>query len=216
MRISTDPIILGSWAVVDKAKTILDVGTGTGIIALMLAQRSTAKIDAIDIDEQCVRQAKLNFQRSKWDKRLNVYQVGLQNFHSEKPYDIIISNPPYFPLPETQLSKADAKARYTHTLSFEDLADHVKRLLDPDGFFYVIFPVHEGAYFTNIAEKRKLFLNEYLWIKTSSRKKFPKRILMSFSLKRRNIESDELMVIQDDHGYTEQYKALTGDFYLKF
>ena len=216
MKISTDSVLIGAWAEAAKAKTILDIGTGTGVIALMLAQRSSAKIDAIDIDLNSVQQAKENFQQSKWKSRLKVHHTSLQDFYPLNIYDIIVSNPPYFPCPHSHKEKEGAQARYTHKLSFAELADNVVRLLSPKGSFYVIFPIHEGAYFTNEAEKKKLYLTNYTWVKTSSRKKFPKRILMRFESHRQRDINDNLFVIQSDNRYTDEYKALTRDYYMNF
>jgi tRNA1Val (adenine37-N6)-methyltransferase len=216
MKISTDSVLIGAWANPQKAKSILDIGTGTGIISLMLAQRSDATIHAIDIDEKSCVQAKDNFSKSKWKKRLSVYQTALQEFSASSPYDIIVSNPPYFPLPVSHKEKEGAQAKYTHMLSFADLVNSVVRLLSPKGCFYVIFPIHEGAFFTNEAEKRKLFLTDYVWVKTTTRKKFPKRILMKFEFTEKPIDDDKVLVIQEDNGYTDEYKALTKEYYMKF
>ena len=180
MKISTDSVLLGAWAETGKAKSILDIGTGTGIIALMLAQRSSAIIDAIDICPDACTQAKENFSRSKWKKRLHVHCSPLQEFDSKKKYDLIISNPPFFPCPKTHKEKDGAQARFTHKLSLAELAECVAGLLSPKGSFYAILPIHEGSYFTNEAEKRNLFLVNYTWVKTTAQKKFPKRMLMQF------------------------------------
>lgn len=216
MKISTDSVLIGAWAGVDDSKFILDIGTGSGIIALMLAQRSNAQIDAIDMDEDACSQAKDNFSKSKWGKRVNIFQSSLQNFFPNKKYDLIISNPPYFPLPNSHKEKEGTHGKYTHMLPFVELVEGVIRLLSPTGCFYVIFPVHEGAFFTNEAEKRKLFLTDYVWVKTTTRKKFPKRILMKFELSEKPINDNKLFVIQNDSGYTDEYKELTKDYYLKF
>ena len=216
MKISTDSVLIGAWTNVEKARSILDIGTGTGIISLMLAQRSSARIQAIDIDEGACSQAKENFTSSKWKKQLEISHSSLQDFSPDSKYDVIVSNPPYFPLPKTHENKKGAHAKYTHTLSFQNLLDGIIRLLSPKGAFYVIFPIHEGAYFTNEAEKRKLFLTDYVWVKTTTRKKFPKRILMKFEFSEKLMNDDKILVIQGDNGYTDEYKELTKDYYLKF
>lgn len=216
MKISTDSVLLGAWAAPKKSKKILDIGTGTGIIALMLAQRTSATIDAIDICPDACIQAKENFSRSKWKKRLHVHCSPLQEFASKKKYDIIVSNPPFFPCPKTHIDKDGAQAKFTHKLSLAELAKSVVRLLSPKGSFYVILPVHEGTHFTNEAENKKLFLVNYTWVKTTARKKFPKRILMRFEFFKKNIEDNNLLVIQSDNGYTDEYKELTKEYYMKF
>ena len=216
MKVSTDSVLLGAWADTEKAKKILDIGTGTGIIALMLAQRSSAIIDAIDICPDACTQAKENFSKSKWEKRLNIHCIPLQKLASKKKYDVIVSNPPFFPCPKTHIGKDGAQARFTHKLSLAELADGVVRLLSPKGSFYVILPIHEGAYFTNEAEKRKLFLTDYTWVKTTNRKRFPKRILMHFEFSAKQMQEDKLLIIQNDNRFTQEYKELTKDYYLKF
>ncbi|TAL60264.1 MAG: methyltransferase domain-containing protein [Bacteroidetes bacterium] len=216
MKLGTDSVLIGAWAKSDKAKRILDIGSGTGVIALMLAQRTKAEIDAIDIEYAAHIQAKENFHASKWNKRLNSFHTSLQEFSPGKKYDLIVSNPPYFPLPRSHEEKAGNQARFTHLLSFCDLADHVVRLLASKGSFYVIFPIHEGAVFTNEAEKRKLYLSNFVWVKTTNRKKFPKRILMKFGFSRMKDMEDTLLVIQAEKKYTDEYKFLTKDYFLQF
>jgi len=216
MKISTDSVLLGAWVNSEKAKSILDIGTGSGVIALMLAQRSSADIDAIDISEDAFVQAKENFSESKWAKRLKCYLSTLQKFTSKKKYDIIVSNPPFFQCPKSHVDTKGAQARFTHKLSFEELADGVLRLLSPKGKFFVILPIHEGSCFTNEAEKRNLFLTNFVWVKTTTRKKTPKRILMQFEFKRKAFSDDTVLVIQSDNTYTDEYKQLTKDYYLRF
>ncbi|MEK6615360.1 MAG: hypothetical protein AABZ32_04500, partial [Bacteroidota bacterium] len=133
-----------------------------------------------------------------------------------KKYDLIVSNPPFFPCPKTHIEKDGAQERYNHKLSFAELAECVVRLLSSKGSFYVILPIHEGTYFTNEAEKRNLFLVNYTWVKTTSRKKFPKRILMQFGFFKQPMQEDNILVIQKGNYYTKEYKALTKDYYLKF
>ena len=216
MKLGTDSVLLGAWVKKEKAKRILDIGTGTGVIALMLAQHTKAEIDAVDIEYAAHVQAKENFAASKWSKRLNSFHSSLQEFSPNKKYDLIVSNPPYFPLPKSHKEQEGAQARFTHLLSFGDLAEHVVRLLSAKGTFAVIFPVHEGAMFTNEAEKRGLFLTNYVWVKTTDRKKFPKRILMEFEFSKRELVDDSLLIIQQGDKYTDEYRAMIRDYFLKF
>ena len=149
-------------------------------------------------------------------KRLTVHCCQLQEFDSEKKYDVIVSNPPFFPCPKSHLEKKGSQARFTHKLSLAELAGRVVKLLSAKGSFYAILPIHEGAHFTNEAEKRDLFLTHYTWVKTTARKKFPKRILMRFEFFKKNIDDDNLLVIQQNNSYTDEYKKLTKDYYIKF
>lgn len=216
MKLGTDSVLIGAWAKNNNAKKILDIGTGTGVIALMMAQKTKAHIDAIDIEYAAHIQAKENFSASPWSKRLNSFHTSIQEFSSAKKYDLIISNPPYFHLPTSHKEKEGNQARFTHLLSFSDLAEHVVRLLSAKGNFYVIFPIHEGAMFANEAEKRGLYLTDMVWIKTTNRKKFPKRILMQFGFSKKDDIDDSLLIIQSENKYTEDYKELTKEYYLQF
>lgn len=216
MKLGTDSVLLGAWPRKDKVKRILDIGTGTGVIALMLAQRTKAEIDAIDIEYAAHVQARDNFAASKWNKRLNSHHCSLQEFSPNKKYDLIVSNPPYFLLPGSHKEKPGAQARYTHLLSFSDLAEHVVRLMADKGTFCSVFPIHEGAMFTNEAEKKGLYLTNFVWVKTASRKKFPKRILMEFGFSKKESVIDSMLVIQSDGKYTQEYKNLTKDYFLQF
>jgi len=214
MKLGTDSILLGAWTKAKDEKRILDVGTGSGVIALMLAQKTKAQIDAIDIEYAAHIQAKENFFNSKWKPRLTSIHSSIQEFSPTKKYDLIVSNPPYFPLPKSHISSNGNQARFTHLLSFSDLAKHVIRLLNTKGRFFVILPIHEGAMFTNEAEKRKLYLNNYVWVKTTNRKKFPKRILMEFSNSTSDIKDDSMIIIQADNKYTQAYKDLVKGYFL--
>lgn len=216
MKLGTDSVLIGAWANPERAKKVLDIGTGTGVIALMLAQRSKAQVDAIDIEYAAHIQARENFSSSKWSKRLDSHHTSIQEFEPGKKYDLIVSNPPYFPLPTSHKEIEGNQARFTHLLSFSDLAEHVVRLLSAKGKFCVIFPVHEGAMFTNEAEKRKLYLTNFVWVKTTNRKKFPKRILMEFSFTKKKDIMDSMLVIQNENKFSEEYRSMTKDFYLKF
>ena len=214
MKLGTDSVLIGAWANKEKPKRILDIGTGTGVIALMLAQRFTAEIDAIDICPEACSQTKENFSQSKWSSRLTLHHCALQDFAPKKKYDLIVSNPPYFPLPSSHKEKKGAQAWFTHLLPFAELAEGVVRLLSSKGSFCVILPIHEGAAFTNEAEKRKLFLTNFVWVKTTSRKKTPKRILMEFEFTQKQEITDSLFVIQSENKYTDEYKELVKDYFL--
>lgn len=216
MKVCTDSVLLGAWANPEKSKKILDIGTGTGIIALMLAQRSGALIDAIDVDKISYTQAKKNFSNSKWSKKIKAYHTSIQKFSAKQKYDLIVSNPPYFCLPSTHKDKKGIQGRYTHLLPFDELADSVVRLLASDGKLCVILPIHEGASFANEAEKRKLYLTKYVWVKTTTRKKFPKRILMEFEFTKKTDIDESMLIIQSDNNYTDAYKELTKEYYLHF
>ena len=144
MKVGTDGVLLGAWANTDNAKRILDIGTGTGVIALQMAQRNpVAQIHAVEIDETAAHRARANFDLSPWAERMNVEQTAVQEFSPAEKFDLIVSNPPYF---VDSLLPPDAKrstARHTHDLSFEELDSAVCQLLADDGLFALILPVTE-------------------------------------------------------------------------
>ena len=215
MKVGTDAVLLGSWVQGTTANSILDIGTGTGIIALMLAQKTTATIDAIEIDDNAVMQAKANVSASLWSNRIAVRKISLQAFghESNKKYDLIVSNPPYFDETFKPAEEGRNKARHTDNLSFEELANGVRLLLADEGKFYVILPLTEGTAFIEKMKVEGLFLNEMVSIKPKKDRPV-KRLLMQFSFHRTPLLASELIIHQDDQSYSEAYVELTKEYYL--
>ncbi len=215
MKVGTDGVLLGAW-VNSNGKKILDIGTGTGLIPLMLTQRNDkAKIDAVEINEEAYQEAKMNFQNSNWSDRLAVFNIAIQDYQPNKLYDNIVCNPPFF----IDSTKAPATnrttARHTRDLSFEDLISSVKRLLSPDGVFSAILPIEESKSLIDIATKNELFLSRRCLVKPNFNKN-PKRVLLEFSFQKKPIEETELTIeTENRHEYTKEYITLTKDFYLK-
>jgi tRNA1Val (adenine37-N6)-methyltransferase len=218
-KVGTDAVLLGSWAKVEKARNILDIGTGTGVIALMMAQKSQAHIDAIDMEQRSYEQALENAAHSPWADRIKVHLSSLQDFSktAEKKYNVIISNPPYFVDSYKAPDEERSHARHNDTLPFKDLVEGVKNLLLPDGKFYIILPTKEALDFKTMAEKKGLHLVKRLRVKTKIVNDTEKRQLMQFSFIA-NPLSDQTLSIEKEvhHDYTDEYKLLTGDFYLHF
>lgn len=217
MKVGTDGVLLGAWTPCNHAASILDVGTGTGLIALMMAQKCPlADIDAIDIDAVAYRQANENFEYSPWPSRLHAYHESLQDLaaRGEKQYDLIVSNPPYFMDAHPAPSEARNVARHMdETLSIAELCDGVRKLLAPNGRFCVIFPFREGMRFLEHAETNGLFANKLTKVKTKVEKQ-EKRLMMEFELTRKDLIEDELVIQEEDLSFTQQYIDLTRDFYL--
>ncbi len=219
MKVGTDAVLLGAWTQPRNARSILDIGTGTGILALMLAQKSNAEIDAIDLDRESVEQALENVRDSKFNQQIRVYHKSLQSFSVEvkKKYDLIVSNPPYF----IDSSKAPEEhrnlARHTDELSFAELIKGVLACLNPEGRFCLILPQKESVLFKEIAEKNGLFLHSLLRIKTK-KEKTEKRILFEMGLtKVDSVKEEEIIIEQDErHNYTKEYIELTKEYYLGF
>lgn len=218
MKVGTDAVLLGSWVNTISSKTILDVGTGTGIIALMLAQKSSAHIDAIDIDYQAFEQATENINSSNWKERINVHHISLQQFATgnNQKYDLIVSNPPYFVDSSKAFEESRTNARHTDQLAYGELLKGVLNLLNPFGKFYVILPTKEGELFRNLAEENKFYLTKLTRVITRADKP-EKRVLMRFEFIHRSFSESSIIIEKDErHSYTDEYKDFTKDYYLGF
>ncbi len=218
MKVGTDAVLLGSWVNASNAKTILDIGTGTGIIAMMLAQKSAARIDAIDIDNGAFIQATENVNNCKWKENIEIHHISLQQFAKacDHKYDLIVSNPPYFIDSSKASEESRTNARHTDQLPFKDLLDGVLKLLNPNGKFYVILPTKESELFREEAEKNKLFLTKLTRIITRTDKP-EKRLMMRFEFIQRTFSESTIIIEKDErHSYTDEYKELTKDYYLAF
>lgn len=219
MKVGTDGTLLGAWAALPPhAKKILDIGTGSGLIAIMAAQRHPiAKITAIDIDKDCVMQATENAVASPWAERIEVIESPLQEYSPKEKFDVIISNPPYFADSMHSPDKQRTTARHTASLSFKELTDGVLRLLADDGLFAVILPTTESELLLS-ASRGRLFTWRRceVW---STPESGARRIMLE--LKReppKDLSKKEKIIIEQEgrHVYSEEYKALTADFYLNF
>lgn len=217
MRVGTDGVLLGAWTEVENATTILDIGTGTGVVALMLAQRSSAQIDAIDIEEGAIKDARHNFEQSPWNSRLNVFHSSLQNF-AEKPvkkYDCIVSNPPFFNNSVQSAKKERALARHTDSLSFIDLIESVSKVLHPNGTLNVVLPSEAEKEFRSCANKERLFATRITRIKPNPNKPI-KRVLIQFNFEGELMKENELIIeTETHHVYTSEAISLLKDFYLQ-
>jgi len=219
MKIGTDGVLLGAWSPIpENIFSVLDVGAGTGIIALMLAQRTNAEqIDALEIDEEAYEQAVENFENSPWGDRLFCFHAGLDEFieEPEDEYDLIISNPPFY----TEDYKTDNEqrdlARFADAMPFEDLVEAADLLLSENGIFSVIIPYKEEEKFIALAKDFDLFPIKITRVKGTPTTEI-KRSLLAFSRNvLENFPVDELVIETSRHIYTEEYIALTKDFYLK-
>ncbi len=218
MKIGTDGVLLGAWtSLQSQPDSILDIGTGTGIIALQLAQRSDAEtIDALEIDNNAFEQAVENFENSPWGDRLYCFHASLEEFTEEidDKYDLIVSNPPFYKNAFQSDDKARNTARFTDSLSFEELLKSVSKLLGENGIFSVIIPYREVENFINLAKKYKLLLCRICNVKGSPTSGI-KRSLLEFSFTEIDVIIDELVIETARHQYTIAYKDLVKDFYLK-
>ncbi len=228
MKIGTDGVLLGAWTpLINNPFSILDIGAGTGIIALMLAQRSKAEqIDALEIDDEAYEQATDNFENSPWSDRLFCYHAGLDEFVEEpeddpsdselaQQYDIIVSNPPFYTEDyKTENGQRDL-ARFADAMPFDELIEAADLLLSENGIFSVIIPYKEEENFIALANEYELYPLKITRVKGSPTTEI-KRSLLAFTRKETpNFLIDELVIETARHVYTPEYIALTKDFYLK-
>jgi len=217
MKVGTDGVLLGAWADVRNAANILDIGTGSGLIALMLAQRSKAIITAIDIDENAVIQAKINVENSKWNDRIQLIEADLNTFcnTTKQQFDLIVSNPPYFKnsLETPDLSRTMARhasANFHHEIIFS-----AKKLLTDNGRLCLILPVNEGNDCIIFAQNNGLFCSKKVLVfpKPNS---LAKRLLIEFSKQETTCYESEITIESEArHYYSDEFCALVKDFYLK-
>lgn len=242
MKVGTDGVLLGAWVSLSDEEPpgrILDIGTGTGVIALMMAQRTetlsgTSVVDAVEADIPAGEEAALNFAASPWAGRLRVYVMPIQQYAAAydkaEKYDLIVSNPPYFmagtdfrrgfdtSAAASQPDPARVAARHAEMLPYDDLIGAVLALLRPDGRFAAIFPYREAGIFIAKAAARGLFVRRLLEVRGAPHKPV-KRVAVELSLHRPAREEvvHETLCIEDGQGnFTEAYRGLTRDFYLKF
>jgi tRNA1Val (adenine37-N6)-methyltransferase len=218
MKVGTDGVLLGAWASLqNNPNNILDIGAGTGLIALQLAQRSHAEtIDAIELDDDAYEQCVENFEISAWGDRLFCYHASLEEFVDEidDSYDLIVSNPPFY---TEQVSSGDESrdtARQNLALPFNELVESVIKLLSSNGSFATIIPFKEEEKFIALAKKNKLFLNKVTRVKGTTTAEI-KRSLLQLSFQETPLVENELIIETRRHEYTKEYKKLTAPFYLK-
>lgn len=210
-RVGTDGVLLGALASVNNASKVLEVGTGTGLISLMLAQRiSKAEFLGIDINEDAVELTRTNFESSPFALRLKNKLQDFKNFETEEKFDLIVSNPPYF---EASESDKDKIARQTIELNFKQLISQSAKLLSENGIFSVIIPVEVGVDFIEIAKENQLFLTKRINIKGIETAK-TKRLILEFSPSEKNTEELEFIIEKSPRKYSDQYLELTKEFHV--
>lgn len=216
MKISTDAILLGTLAEFESPRRILDIGTGTGVIALMLAQRfEKSEVKGIELDVEASQEARSNFEKSAFAERLSLWQGAIQNFSSEKKFDLIVSNPPYFPDHLKSQNPKRNQALHTDKLSFEELVNSVSILLDSRGVFCCILPPRQMEDLTLILEDKGFFVNSEIRIKDNPQKPIH-RVVKSFSKISGPMKKTEVSLKNKDGEYSEIYKGLLSGFLLGY
>jgi len=219
MKVGTDGVLLGAWADINEAKSFLDIGTGTGLIAIMLAQRTdlNSKLDAIEIDSSSYQQAVNNFEDSPWSNRIEAFHASFQDFsaNTTAKYDVIVSNPPYFINSLKAKGESRTQARHAEGLPFQVLIEGAKGLLNPKGKFSVVLPVIEGEYFIRLARIAGFSLSKRVEVLPNPGKP-AKRLLIELTLTNTETVESKLCVENGQrHVYSPEYIELCKDFYLK-
>lgn len=214
MKVGTDGVLLGAWSDVGGAERVLDIGTGTGLVALMIAQRSSARIIALDIDADAVLEARENAACSPWSDRIEVLQHDFRTYTSPVKFDCIVSNPPYFTNSLKCPVQQRTLARHDLGLTYSDLLQGVSRLLTNDGRFFLVIPTDASTVVQQSAESFGLYPFKQLNVVTAPGK-LPKRTLMAFSPAfHPEYPIEEIVLEQQRHVYSAEYMELTREYYL--
>lgn len=219
MKIGTDGTLLGAWCDVMDKYRVLDIGSGTGLIALMIAQRNNlALIDAVEIEENAYMETVENFNQSPWQERLHAHHVSLQHFKPLHAYDLIVSNPPFFNESSKNSDEKKTMARHTDSLSHKELLSFASTHLYENGILSLILPTEEAKLFEEEALKNNLFVSRKTRVFSNTESTTHKRVLMEFSKNIPDYIHENSITIETTqrHEYTEEYIDLTKDFFLKF
>jgi tRNA1Val (adenine37-N6)-methyltransferase len=219
MKVCTDACLFGAWTASKieserwKAENILDIGTGTGLLSLMLAQKTDAQIDAVEIDEQAALQAQENFTNSLWKERLTLYKTSVQHFNPTNAYDVIISNPPFF----VQSLKSDLHqnnlAKHAETLSYNDLLVNILKLLKPQGRFFLLLPFEEFKRFETMAAYQ-LSLIEKANVKQTTKHNFFRTMGVFTKQSSTEVITETISIKEEDNHYSSHFIKLLKDYYL--
>lgn len=216
MKIGTDAIILGRWVEVSENDNVLDIGTGCGLLPLMLAQKGIKSADAVEIDRESFEEAAQNFANSAWNSRLSAINEDVKDYawHCSKKYDLIVSNPPFYFGDNIPEKAKKGLARHTNTLNYKDLLQSVKKLLKPDGRFALVLPAIESKTFLKEAENQGFFLKKEMKIVPIEGKE-PNRINMQLVVNQvDDVEKETFVLRNQDHSFTKDYKDFLKDYYL--
>lgn len=215
MKVGTDAVLLGAWVAVKPSDWVLDIGTGCGILPLMLAQKGIAKVHAVDLDDASVVEAARNFDASQWHDKLFAFHADIRRFTMQCSYDLIISNPPFFI--NSYKCDADRKNQTRHTdtsLTFIELVDVVHRLLRPEGRFALVLPERESHDFIPIAEQARLFVHRKQNVFPVEGKE-PNRVNLELRFgEPERVEESSLIIRDLQNNLTTEYNTFLSDFYL--
>lgn len=216
MKVGIDGVLLGAWAHLEDASTILDIGTGTGLLALMAAQRSKAMIEGVELDTDAASEALFNFRNSEWHSRISLTVGPFQTFESSHHYDHIISNPPFFDNSPKPVRLNRAQARHADSLSLDELLGKSIPLLSPNGKISLILPADKEERLRFLVREKALYINRLSRVASDEMKK-PHRLLVECSARPASVDGPAIYIRNaGSFDYTSQYRELTRDFYLAF
>ena len=218
MRVGTDAVLFAQWVDLTSSDNALDIGTGSGVIPLILAQKGVGSVDAVELDADSYEEAKLNFNISVYSDKLSVVQSDVRNYadNIEKKYDLIVSNPPYYASDVKPIKEKKVMARHVSTLSFKDLLVAAKKMMKEDARFALVLPFYESRLFIKEAESLGFYLQKEFLISPIEGKD-PNRVNMQFVLNEvENVETELFTIRNKDYSYTDEYKEFLKDFYLDF
>lgn len=215
MKVTTEACLFGAWVQTFGARHILDIGTGTGLLTLMLAQKTTSEtqIHAVEMDKSALEQAKENISKSPWASRVRIFHQRIQDFQSVEGYDFIICNPPFFDNHLTSSNIAKNQALHQVSLSFEELLNAVGRLLNPNGYLAVLLPTYEMDIFRKLAHSRGFFPRNQLTVYNRPQKPIFRQIII-FAQQEMEIQREEVLIREDSQEYSKAFRELLKDFYL--
>lgn len=215
MKVGTDGVLLGAWFDFKENGSVLDIGTGTGLIALMAAQRGADSVVAVEIDEKAARQAAENVASSKWKDLVTVVHSDIACFSDDKRFDAVVCNPPFFRDSLRSPDSVRSQARHNDTLSYEKLAEMANRLLSDSGLFSLVLPYDMADTFISVAAKNGLYLCKRTNVVTR-KGNLPKRVLLSLCKQVKVCVTDELVMFDELNNETSEYISIVRDFYLKY
>jgi tRNA1Val (adenine37-N6)-methyltransferase len=217
MKVCTDACLFGAWAgdyLHNKfANNILDIGTGTGLLSLMLAQKTSAAIDTVEIDKEAYEQALENVQQSAYEKSIKVFLTSINDFKPDYKYSFIVSNPPFFEADLKSAQQNKNAAKHDTTLTLDVLCQKVKQLMNKEGYFAVLLPYHRTNYFITESLKNDLHCIEMVLIKQTPKHDYFRSMLL-FSFSKTKITEKEIIIKDTDGNYTKAFTALLKDYYL--
>ncbi|MGN6177779.1 MAG: tRNA1(Val) (adenine(37)-N6)-methyltransferase [Mucilaginibacter sp.] len=219
MKINTDGVLLGAMAAADRPQKILDIGTGTGVIALMLAQRfNDARVDAVEIDQSAAETAKRNFENSSFARRLHIHPSGINEYfeqHSGEKFDLIVSNPPFYINSLKSPQEKKKQAKHTDVDFFERLMKDVSAHLSPDGLCWLVLPVETAAEVKLLAAQNGMQVQKQVNIRSFSDSE-PHREIVCLGFGNKPVETSEFVIYQSVGVYSEEYKELLKPYFLAF